>query len=185
MTKKEELLKVLKNGMIGVFNDGKLGLYINGTFIKDNGGYATKYIDENGNLTYFKNIYLKEVFTLKNYEYCADINYWLSKKNFLDYKDKVVWEYKEQISFVQFLKDNNAYEAYMHNVKIENQRWEDIVYYKTLSEIKKLKPTNWIIDAFNWNKQKENCFYWEKLHLKWSDLFKQKENCFYWEKITF
>ena len=167
MTKKEELLQVIENGMIGVFSDGKLGLYINGTFIKDNGGIPLTNIDENGNLIYSKNIHLKEVFTLKKYAYCADINHWVSEKNFLDYKDKVVWEYKEQISFIQFLKDNDAYEAYMHNVKIENQRWDEIERYIKLQDLKKKSPGKWLLCAFDWTKQKESAIFWGTLSKKW------------------
>ena len=84
------------------------------------------------------------------------------------------------ISFIQFLKDNDAYEAYMHNVKIENHRWDEKEKYKTFEEIKKLHPINWL-QAFSWIYTKEGYYFWNKLDTKWEQLYRKNINNIIWE----
>jgi len=81
-----------------------------------------------------------------------------------------------QVSFIQFLKDNNAYEQYMHNVKIENQRWNDKIKYKTLDEIQSIKPNKWIEKAFNFQKQIEGNKFWSALDCEWKALIKENKD---------
>jgi len=88
----------------------------------------------------------------------------------------------KRISFVQFLKDNNAYEQYMHNVKIENQRWGDKTKYKILFEIQSIKPNKWIEEAFNFQKQIEGNKFWSALDCEWKALIKEnKDKQIVWE----
>jgi len=85
---------------------------------------------------------------------------------------------KKTLSFIQFLKDNDAYDKYMHNIQIENQRWEDIIEYIELEDLKKQNPSNWFFNAFNWVYQKEDSNYWDKLNKKWLKLihdYKKKQ----------
>jgi len=81
----------------------------------------------------------------------------------------------KQISFTQFLKDNNAYEAYMENVKIENQRWNKKEKYKTLEERQKSKSKGWIWYAFEWLYAKKGIKYWDNLNTKWTNLCENNE----------
>jgi len=87
---------------------------------------------------------------------------------------------QKQIHFVQFLKDNDAYEQYMHNVKIENQRWVNINEYIKLEQLKKKLPCRWIECAFNWRLQKEGYNFWQELNEKWH-CFIENMNNIVWE----
>jgi len=82
----------------------------------------------------------------------------------------------EEVSFIQFLKVNNAYEKYMHNVKIENQRWDDIKNYIKLEELKKQTPFDWICYAFDWELQKEGNDFWGYLNDKWLNIIEENNN---------
>lgn len=93
MTKLKELKKVIANGMIGEFDDGLLGVFIQGTFILSNGGRPLKH--HNKKCVCFGKKLLK-VYRLKEYPYQADMNYWLEQKHFLDYVEEVVWENKDE-----------------------------------------------------------------------------------------
>lgn len=94
--------------------------------------------------------------------------------------DNIEWKYckplPKQISFVQFLKDNNAYEKYMHNVKIENQRWENINNYIQLDDLKKKPQNTWLFGAFSWSRQNEGTTFWDRLSDKWELLYNENNN---------
>jgi len=79
------------------------------------------------------------------------------------------------VSFVQFLKDNNAYEAYLENIEIWNQRWEKIKYYKHYNNVKNLNKVDWIEKAFNWVKQKEGNDFWDNLNTLWVNICENNE----------
>jgi len=81
----------------------------------------------------------------------------------------------KQVSFTQFLKDNNCYKQYMFNCKIENQRWSLSGSYTQLSELKKCSPDSWVTDAFNFRLQKEVSNFWESIVKKWQYICKDKE----------
>jgi len=80
------------------------------------------------------------------------------------------------ISFTKFLKENDAYNKYMHNVKIENQRWDDIKNYIKLEELKKQTPFDWICYAFDWELQKEGNDFWGYLNDKWLNIIEENNN---------
>jgi len=82
----------------------------------------------------------------------------------------------KEISFIQFLKDNAIYDTYMHNIEIENQRWYDIEKYKLLSRLQKHKSKEWILCAFNWEKQKEGFDAWNNLNEKWINITEQNSD---------
>jgi len=81
----------------------------------------------------------------------------------------------KKISFDEFLKDNDCYEQYMNNIKIENQRWDSIKYYKTFENIKKQPSNNWITGAFDFSKQAESYNYWLSIAIEWAELYNENE----------
>jgi len=91
-----------------------------------------------------------------------------------------IYSLSTEIPFVDFLKNNDAYNKYMHNIKIENQRWDEIGEYKSLYEIKNSGPENWICCAFYWDKQKEGRQYWEQLDKKWVKIV-EENNYIIWD----
>ena len=78
-------------------------------------------------------------------------------------------------SFIQFLKDNDAYETYMENIKIENQRWDATCLYINLKDIKKKPIDVWLTSAFDWGMQPQGRSYWASLNNKWQGLYKDTE----------
>ena len=94
-----------------------------------------------------------------NYEYCKPL--------------------PKAVSFIQFLKDNDAYEAYMENIRVENQRWKSIKDYIRLEDVKALYEERWIQLAFNWNLQPQERDYWGKVNQKWQEIC--KSNKVVWE----
>jgi len=84
---------------------------------------------------------------ITNYKYCKSLS--------------------KAVSFIQFLKDNNAYEKYMENSKIENQRWSVIGHYIKPNKIKETSKYKWIFGAFSWFNTKEREDFWEDLNNKW------------------
>ena len=69
--------------------------------------------------------------------------------------------------FIQFLKQNNAYEQYMLNF---NNRSKMSKYYSKKAFKKYFKFTEeklLITNAFDWDKTKEGFDYWDKIDDKW------------------
>jgi len=87
-----------------------------------------------------------------------------------------IYSLSKEKSFIQFLKDNDAYDKYMHNILIENQRWDEIYEYIELEELKQLRPDSWLIEAFYWGRQQEDREQWYNLHEKWKKLLKQNSD---------
>ncbi len=73
-------------------------------------------------------------------------------------------------SFVDFLIQEGVYNEYMYNTRTENQRWPFKENYKTLDEIKKLDPYDFIQEAFYWKNTKEGFGFWQKFHDKWIEI---------------
>lgn len=83
------------------------------------------------------------------------------------------------VAFTQFLKDNNAYKAYMENLKIENQRWASINTYINLEELKNKHNSEWLDSAFNFSKQPQEIGYWVELSTEWISIC--ENNVTIWE----
>lgn len=70
--------------------------------------------------------------------------------------------------FIQFLKQNNAYEQFMFNFKKQND------FFRTKkSNFVNYSPTDlwkYVDYAFNWNKTNEGWDYWAILDKKWKSL---------------
>ena len=175
MTEKEKLMEVIEDGMIVEFNNGNLGIYIKRTIIHIHGGTVIERYNHNLELCDNSNYNIRKVFSLQECDYAADIMFWLKSKYFLEHIDKVVWERKPTVSFIDFLKDNNAYDAYMNNIRVENQRWGTLEEYIKPEDIQDLEPDEWISRAFKWNMQSLGSAYWATIHNKWNDVCKTYE----------
>ena len=81
----------------------------------------------------------------------------------------------KEVSFIQFLKDNNAYEVYMENVKVENQRWKKEHNYKELADLQKEVEEYWVTKAFNFSKQLQPLDYWQNINNKWVTICRDNE----------
>ena len=161
MTKLKELIQILENGMIGEFDDGTLGIYIQGKFITTYGGFPLKCFNKFGKCF---NQRLTKVYRLKEYSYQSNMNFWLNDKYFLEHIEKTVWENKKEVlSFKIFIEENGLnWEIFLENCKIENQRWNDISsYYTCIKDLKTKNPEKWLTSAFQWKYalQKEYSFY--------------------------
>lgn len=60
--------------------------------------------------------------------------------------------------FIAFLKQNNAYSNYRHNVRRDT--FFNFYAYD-------LNPYNIILISFDWFSTQEHCYYWERLDSKW------------------
>jgi len=112
------------------------------------------------------------------------------KDTFIGYGPKLTYPYwcnnrgyrnckpiSKKISFIQFLKNNIAYNRYMNNIKIENQRWDEIDDYIELENLQKRHPDSWLIEAFYWDRQQEyKGQFWHNLHGKWKKLLEQNSD---------
>jgi len=94
MTKKEELQSVIKDGMVVEFNDNTLGIYLGETIITVIGGRPLKDFNDTLSKGGINSFYvgIKKVFTLKPYDYCADIFFWLESKKFMNHIDRIIWQ---------------------------------------------------------------------------------------------
>jgi len=92
----------------------------------------------------------------------------------------IEWKYckpiPKEMSFIQFLKDNSVYDRYIHNIKIENQRWAEIDNYIETDKLKKENPSNWLFSSFNWLLQKEDIKFWNILNKKWLKIIEQNSD---------
>ena len=59
--------------------------------------------------------------------------------------------------FILFLKENNAYEKYIHNLST----------IKSNNFNKKIKKRDLILYAFKWKTTKEGHIFWEDIYHKW------------------
>jgi len=81
----------------------------------------------------------------------------------------------ENISFINFLIENNCYEIFKVNIRPENQRWTEFEYFKTLDELKNCDVERWLLEAFNFKYSEEGESYWTDLSGKWACLIENKE----------
>jgi len=76
--------------------------------------------------------------------------------------------------FISFLKENDAYEKYMHNIKPENQGWPLLYPKSDLNEMIRLGLYSHLISgAFKFEAMPEKKRYWLKLSDKWRKKAKQ------------
>ena len=84
--------------------------------------------------------------------------------------------------FFSFLKENNAYDKWIYNLRKRNPSneiwwWND--FYQILYEDRCLRA---IICAFFWGNTKEGLYFWSELNHKWHDyildLIEQKETLY-------
>ena len=69
--------------------------------------------------------------------------------------------------FIRFLKENNAYEEYIHN--FNNRKEEDNKVCPKNKFFSKTEPLDFIDSAFNWSNSHEHFLFWENLNGKWID----------------
>jgi hypothetical protein len=91
------------------------------------------------------------------------------KNTLLDPYDEEYWEDIRDI-FINFLKENNAYEKFDVNLKRKNKNiWT--LFHKEY-------PMDYIGRGFDWDPTQEGSKYWRDLHYKWSEILKKM----YWDK---
>ena len=61
--------------------------------------------------------------------------------------------------FIQFLKDNNAYEEFINNLQVSLDKY---LNYFSIND-----STNFIANAFLWYSTEEGTYFWEYLNEKW------------------
>jgi hypothetical protein len=78
--------------------------------------------------------------------------------------------------FVNFLKENNALESYLFNIKKESNRYRLSRVFKVLfaknaiEKIEFLTNAPYLIgNAFCWVESRKGIYYWENLSMKWVD----------------
>ena len=69
--------------------------------------------------------------------------------------------------FIQFLKDNNAYDAFIKNLL-------NIGYCK-INSLFTINPTYWISSAFFWNKTSEGHDYWKRIEQAWEIILNKED----------
>lgn len=74
---------------------------------------------------------------------------------------------KEIWQFITFLKENNAYSAYKHNIRTPNFSSELTNDLANLVNRFDGECDELISYSFNWKMTKEGGSYWYHLHLKW------------------
>jgi len=104
MTKKEQVEKVIKNGMVGEFEDGTLAIYIRDSFITyKTGGFPLSGFGED-----MKNGVrrLTRLYKLEPCEFQADMEILLNQKNILKHAKKIVWEnlFKNEKTDIELLE---------------------------------------------------------------------------------
>ena len=72
--------------------------------------------------------------------------------------------------FVHFLKEKNAYEAFIKNFE-EYRKTQMFLRY-----IEKTRQNNFINEAFGWRVTPQGSNYWNKLDLSWIDYLKCENN---------
>jgi hypothetical protein len=86
----------------------------------------------------------------------------------LDPYDEEYWEDIREI-FINFLKENDAYEFFDINLKKRNRNLWTLFH--------KEYPMDYIGHSFDWDNTQEGSNYWRKLHYKWTELLKKM----YWK----
>ena len=66
--------------------------------------------------------------------------------------------------FLRFLKDNNAYFAFISNVEKNNQEG----YLKDF--FIKYNPERWLSSPFVWERTVQGCDFWYDLDTKWNEI---------------
>jgi len=128
-----------------------------------------KYGEEAMFAEYNEKSWIKNTFI--NYDPKSPYPFWCSNKSY-----KYCKPISKTISFVQFLKNNNCYEEYTFNSKIENQRWSVTSSYSNPEKLKILKPIQWIDFAFNFDFKKETIRFWKTLNKKWLKIIKENSD---------
>lgn len=78
-------------------------------------------------------------------------------------KTRIFMKKNELKKFFQFLKENNAYEAYKVNII------NSLGYYLVSNWLKAVCASNAIVHAFSWAETKQGALFWDDIHLKWLD----------------
>lgn len=75
--------------------------------------------------------------------------------------------------FVRFLKEYNAYEAFLFNRK--NSKGADKRFEEKI-KAKQIIPHDFLLDAFPWFYTREGEAYWDDLHMAWQYYLDFKKN---------
>jgi len=151
--------------------------------LKDNGFKeisAYDFIVSRGKLEWLPKYGEKALFSDNGEKWAEDIFMFYSPTYDFPYETQIT-NYKyckslsKAVSFIRFLKDNNAYEKYMENSMIKNQRWFSVHKYIEPNKIKELSKYDWIVKAFNWLNSKDGDAFWNDLNEKWMTICKNNE----------
>lgn len=74
---------------------------------------------------------------------------------------------KDKQIFIQFLKDNDAYEEYVYNFN-KREKFRNKACPKNQFFSKK-EPKEYILFAFTWDSTSEGLRFWNEIDIKWMD----------------
>ena len=76
--------------------------------------------------------------------------------------------------FIQFLKDNNAYEQYVFNFNNREEVRNNICPKSQF--FSKTEPIYYVQRAFTWYNTKEGCCFWFNLSVEWKKYYTKNDN---------